>query len=89
MAVCFAFALLATPLAGCKRRGVADDSDIWVGVDHRKVSCDYPSNMGTRVFCVAGGVAYFCVGEDRIMGGSERRWWECAPVRSLSDLEKP
>jgi hypothetical protein len=62
----------------------ASRSATWSGLPPgARVTCDYPSNGGTRVFCIAAGAAYFCV-YDR-----QANHVECAPVRSLGELERP
>lgn len=74
--------------AACNPRA-GNGSEVWSGVDPTRITCDSPANYGTRVFCVADGVAYFCVGELRLIEDAWRQRWECAPVRSLADLERP
>lgn len=72
---------VAIVLAACSREP-ATVSGIPAGAH---LTCDFPENGGTRVFCVADQVAYFCVSERT----AEPKHWECAPVRALSELERP
>lgn len=52
--------------------------------DGVSVTCD-GDDYERRRFCVGGGAVYFCVRGER----DGHRHFDCAPVRSLAELEQP